>query len=271
MNELEKKFLESDNLSIKWKKYFSVYEELFLSYKNKKIIFVEIGIANGGSLKIWKNFFGENAKIIGIDLNEKCKKFEDLKNNIHVVIGNQSNEKFWDDFYERFGAVDIVLDDGGHTNLDQITTAVKSIPNIRNGGMLVTEDTHSSYIDVYNSNYKHSFINFTKNLIDDLNSNIDFNLDIKRKNFSLKDFVYSYQYYESIVVMRVDKNKTFKNYMMKNSGKNHGVEDLLFEGNEINIKFLKKIFQMIPLIRFNKLTTYLKNKINSKKISKSFD
>ena len=161
MSELEKEFLKSENQSIKWKKYFSVYEELFSQYKNKKIIFVEIGIANGGSLKIWKNFFGKDSKIIGIDLNEKCKKFEDLDNDIYIEIGNQSSEEFWNNFFKKFGIVDIVLDDGGHTNLDQITTVVKSIPNIRNGGMLVTEDTHSSYIKVYNSSYKHSFINFT--------------------------------------------------------------------------------------------------------------
>ena len=270
MSELEKEFLKSENQSIKWKKYFSVYEELFSQYKNKKIIFVEIGIANGGSLKIWKNFFGKDSKIIGIDLNEKCKKFEDLDNDIHIEIGNQSSEEFWNNFFKKFGIVDIVLDDGGHTNLDQITTVVKSIPNIRNGGMLVTEDTHSSYIKVYNSSYKHSFINFTKNLIDDLNSNIDFNLDKNFKNFSLKNFVYSYQFFESIVVMKVDRSKTYKNYMVKNSGKNHGVEDLLFEGNEINIKYIKNFLQKIPFIRLNKFTNYLKGKINSKKIGKYF-
>ena len=98
MSELEKEFLKSENQSIKWKKYFSVYEELFSQYKNKKIIFVEIGIANGGSLKIWKNFFGKDSKIIGIDLNEKCKKFEDLDNDIHIEIGNQSSEEFWNNF-----------------------------------------------------------------------------------------------------------------------------------------------------------------------------
>ena len=271
MSELEKEFLKSENQSIKWKKYFSVYEELFSKYKNTKVTFVEIGIANGGSLKIWKNFFGKDSKIIGIDLNEKCKIFEDLGNDIHVEIGNQSSEEFWNKFFKKFGLVDIVLDDGGHTNLDQITTVVKSIPNIRNGGMLVTEDTHSSYIEAYNSSFKYSFINFTKNLIDNLNSNIDFDLDKNYKNFSLKNFVYSYQFFESIVVMKVDRSKTFENYKVKNSGKNHGVEDLFFEGNEIYIKFIKRLLQKIPFIRLNKFTNYLKNKINSKKISKYFE
>ena len=36
-----------------------------------------MGIFNGGSLKIWKEYFGPDAKIIGIDINPECKKFEE--------------------------------------------------------------------------------------------------------------------------------------------------------------------------------------------------
>ena len=42
MNELEKQFLESKDLSIKWKKYFNVYEELFFKFKNKKIVLLKL-------------------------------------------------------------------------------------------------------------------------------------------------------------------------------------------------------------------------------------
>jgi len=271
MNELEKQFLESKDLSIKWKKYFNVYEELFFKFKNKKIVFVEIGIANGGSLKIWKNYFGKDAKIIGIDLNENCKKFEDLENDINVIIGNQSSEKFWDDFFKKFGNVDIILDDGGHTNLDQITTAAKTLPHINDGGFLVVEDTHTSYLKQYNSDNKFSFINFTKKLIDDLNSNISLELNIEKKKYSLRKLVYSYQFFESIVVFKVDRTKSYENYIIKNSGKDYGVIDLAFEGNEINIKSLKKILKKIPIIRLNKFTNFLKNKINNKAVKKYFE
>lgn len=271
MNELEKQFLESKDLSIKWKKYFNVYEELFFKFKNKKIVFVEIGIANGGSLKIWKNYFGKDAKIIGIDLNENCKKFEDLENDINVIIGNQSSEKFWDDFFKKFGSVDVILDDGGHTNLDQITTAAKTLPYINDGGFLVVEDTHTSYLKQYNSDNKFSFINFTKKLIDDLNSNISLELSIKKKKYSLRELVYSYQFFESIVVFKVDRTKSYENYIIKNSGKDYGVKDLAFEGNEINIKSVKKILKKIPIIRLNKFTNFLKNKINNKAVKKYFD
>ena len=46
-------FYKSEKKSVKWDKYFSVYEDLLSGYKNKKITFVEVGILNGGSLEIW--------------------------------------------------------------------------------------------------------------------------------------------------------------------------------------------------------------------------
>ena len=69
-------FIKSKYLSLKWKNYFYIYDKLFKKYRNKKIIFVEIGVFSGGSLFMWRNFFGKKAKIIGIDLNPESKKFE---------------------------------------------------------------------------------------------------------------------------------------------------------------------------------------------------
>ena len=62
--------------SVKHKNYFPIYEELLSSYVGKKITFVEIGVLSGGSLFMWKNYFGENARIIGVELNPVAKKWE---------------------------------------------------------------------------------------------------------------------------------------------------------------------------------------------------
>ena len=77
MSELKKEFENLKNYSVKWEKYFKIYEKFFSKFKNKKIIFVEIGIFNGGSLQMWKNYFGKDSKIIGVDINPECKKFEE--------------------------------------------------------------------------------------------------------------------------------------------------------------------------------------------------
>ena len=209
MQQLKNEFSKLEDYSVKWEKYFPVYEKYFNQFKNKKITFIEIGIFNGGSLKMWKNYFGKDSKIIGIDINSECKKFEEKENNIFVEIGNQSDNNFWRSFFEKYGNVDAILDDGGHTNLDQIMTTVNTVQYINDGGILMVEDTHTSYVDEYNSSKKYSFINFSKKIIDDINSNIELDLGIKI-NFSLKKYIYSVNFYESIVCFSIDKSKTKK-------------------------------------------------------------
>ena len=84
----------------KWMHYFPVYEKWFSPYRGKDIVFVEVGVQNGGSAQMWKNYFGKDAKIIGIDINPKCKELEE--EGISIEIGSQSDEKFWAAFKEKY-------------------------------------------------------------------------------------------------------------------------------------------------------------------------
>lgn len=261
-------FIKSKNFSSKFEKYFDVYEEYFSKYKGKDIIFVEIGISNGGSLMVWREFFGPNARIIGIDLNPECKKFE--KNGIEVFIGNQSDPKFWDNFFQTVGNVDIVLDDGGHTNLDQIITTVKCVDKIKDGGILLVEDACTSYIDFYNSNKKFSFVNFAKKIIDDVNFTFPF--DNKNQfNYSLNKTIYSLHFYESIVIFNINRQKAIKNKIIKNQGTYHDIQDLYFQGNEIHIQNFNKIINKINFISLRKLTVKYKQFVNNKILKKFFN
>ena len=106
-NQFLELFKETKNQSRKLIKYFSVYEEIFKDFREKDIIFVEIGIHNGGSLEIWKKYFSKRSRIIGIDINPECKKFE--TEGIEVFIGNQSDPEFWKSFFLKVGKVDIVF------------------------------------------------------------------------------------------------------------------------------------------------------------------
>ena len=85
MNTIIKKYFEeSKYLSMKLEKYFHVYELILSKYKLRKdLTVVEIGVKDGGSLFIWQKLF-PHAKIIGIDLNIECKKFE--KDGFIIVI-----------------------------------------------------------------------------------------------------------------------------------------------------------------------------------------
>ncbi len=237
-----KLFKNSKKYSIKWSSYFQVYEKIFFNYRNKKIKFVEIGVANGGSLLMWQKYFGKNAKIIGIDLNPKAKKLE--KNGFKIYIGNQSDKNFWDYFFKKEGKVDIILDDGGHKNLQQISTVHYSLPHIKNGGKIIVEDTSTSYLKKeFNNPSKYSFINFAKNVVD----NIHRRSPLLRKELSFySKKIFLVEFFESIVVFSIDSRKCFKNKEVSNKAKNEWSID--YRHNEYFGKFKSKLDKKYGLL-----------------------
>jgi cephalosporin hydroxylase len=211
--DVYKSYTKSPYLSIKHSTYFQVYAELFEQYRYKPITFVEVGILNGGSLFMWRDYFGPEARIIGIDLNPLAKKWE--KEGFEIYIGSQSDNSFWKDFFNVVGPVDIVLDDGGHTFEQQIVTVDNCIPNIKDGGLAVVEDTHTSYFAHFGYPSKYSFIEWTKKLIDGINSRFP---SVNVSNLPYKESVYSIAFFESIVCLRVDRKKCFISAPTSNNG-----------------------------------------------------
>ena len=138
-------FKNSPYVSTKHTTYFDSYDYFFKNYRNKEITFVEIGILDGGSLFMWRDYFGSRARIIGVDLNPDAKKWE--KEGFEIHIGSQSDRNFWEQFTEKVQEVDVVLDDGGHTYSQQIITTESLLPYMKDGGLIVVEDTHTSYLD----------------------------------------------------------------------------------------------------------------------------
>ena len=266
-------FHQAKNYSVKYEKYFDVYDQIFQKFKNKKITFVEVGVFNGGSLEIWKKYFHEDSRIIGIDFNPECKKFEEK--GVEIFIGDQSSEIFWDDFFKKVGKVDIILDDGGHTNLQQITTIVKSIRNINDDGVIITEDTHSSYMAKFGNPCKYSLINFAKRLIDDINYKFP-NLG-KFKN-SLNDYIYSISFFESIVVFNINTQKTGVNRIITNNLNKKNIKDYRFKDFTSETFSKNKIFYMFKYFQkykfLSNINNFLFKKIkffkDKKKINKYF-
>ena len=119
MNDFLNFFNENDNNDLhKWLHYFDIYEENFSKYRNKKITILEIGIAKGGSLRMWKSYFSSDSLIVGIDINSECKRYE--KDNIKTYIGNQTDVDFLGSVIKDIGRPDIIIDDGGHKSNQQI-------------------------------------------------------------------------------------------------------------------------------------------------------
>lgn len=154
----------------KWRHYFPVYERYLTPWRNKTVTFLEIGVDCGGSLQMWKRFFGPLATIIGIDINQKCKAHE--TQDINIRIGDQSDPNFLQSLIDEFGQIDIVLDDGSH-QMNHIMSSFEYLyPSLSKNGIYIVEDLHASYLEEYGGSLfdPGTFINVSKKLIDELNA-----------------------------------------------------------------------------------------------------
>lgn len=154
----------------KWKHYFPAYERHFAPWVDKTVTFIEIGCGSGGSLQMWKRYFGPHATIVGIDINPECKSFEE--DQIAVRIGPQQDEKFLTDVLAEFGAPDIVLDDGSHV-MSHINDTFRFLyPKVTKNGVYMVEDLHTAYWPEFEGGLRKpgSFVELTKDLIDSLNA-----------------------------------------------------------------------------------------------------
>jgi hypothetical protein len=207
-------------LSFKHDSYFQVYEQVLARYVGKEFTFVEVGVLNGGSLFMWREYFGPRARIIGVDLNPAARQWE--SDGFEIFIGSQSDPAFWRDFYGKVGNVDVLLDDGGHTNRQQIVTVHESLPHIKDGGVILVEDVHASYMREFGNPSRFSFINFAKHLVDSVNARSS---DVRKVRNDYGQRVYAVSFYESIVVMLVDSTRCFAGKFTSNGGISADRED----------------------------------------------
>ena len=200
MNELEQYFEKNDKRLInKYQHYFDVYDKHFSKYKGQEITIVEVGVFQGGSLQMWRSYFGPKAKIWGIDIDPRCKLLEEQ--NTNIIIGSQEDETFLESIYDITGPIDILIDDGGHTQKQQIETFKILFDKIKNDGVYLCEDVHTSYWLSYGggSNRMGTFIQFTKKLIDKLNAYHSEENSLQVDSFTKS--AKSIHYYDSIVVI----------------------------------------------------------------------
>jgi len=124
----------------KWDHYFDVYHRHFSKFIGRDVHVLEIGVFSGGSLRMWREYFGERCHIYGIDIEDACKVYEEERTKI--FIGDQADREFWKKIRAEIPDVDIVIDDGGHEVHQQIVTLEEMLPHIRPGGVFLCEDIH---------------------------------------------------------------------------------------------------------------------------------
>jgi len=212
----------------KFEHYFPLYEKWFEKFVGKSPKILEIGVYGGGSLEMWSKWFGPGTQVYGVDINKKCRKYNDKDNNINVIIGDQSSEKFWKEAFENIKDFDIIIDDGSHESPHQIQTLISTYNLLKDGGIYWCEDTHTSYYpNRLDGGYKNpkSFIEYSKNVIDVLSDHhtrfaIGYgNLTgpyVDQKLVKLFNNIQGIHFYDSIVVIEKGPRLDFKRVIVNN-------------------------------------------------------
>lgn len=223
LNPLREYFDTNDKgLMRKWTHYFEIYHRHFAQFRNKKPIVVELGVDQGGSLQMWKDYFGAGARVVGIDKNSKCKAVEE--DGIEVFIGDQEDRIFLQKLVVELGHIDILIDDGGHRGRQQIASFEELYPVISTPGIYLVEDLQTNYSPTWEGGlYKSStFIEYSKRLIDNINLTAIYKAERSKLvtgKVPITDYAqsaYSMTYYTSVFV--IEKRKLGK-FMPCKTGK----------------------------------------------------
>jgi hypothetical protein len=213
LTPMHRVFYEHDGATInKWRSYLSVYDKHLRHFRGTDVKILEIGVWRGGSLSMWRKYFGCDATIFGVDINPDCAGL--AKGDAEVRIGSQDDPKFLRSVVDEMGGVDIVIDDGSHIARHQNASFRVLLPLVNAKGVYICEDTCTAYWPgQYEGGFRRrtSFIETAKRLIDDIHS------DFHRGTI---DFVNAARtisgihFYTGIVVIEKSPQQTPMNLML---------------------------------------------------------
>jgi hypothetical protein len=131
--------------------YLDLYQTLLEKKKETAQNVLEVGIGdfgpkNGGSIKLWHDFF-TNATIYGLDILDENRIMDELKNNPRIVLYTSTNaydnEFFRTNLLDKNIKCDFMLDDGPHT-LQSMKDFIRLYSQIMtDDGILIVEDVQS--------------------------------------------------------------------------------------------------------------------------------
>jgi len=122
----------------KWSHYFDIYHRHFAKFAGTPVNILEVGVYSGGSLQMWRDYFGEGCTVYGVDIEPSCRAY--AGDGVEIFIGDQADPRFWQRILREVPALDIVVDDGGHETEQQVVTLEALLPHLRPGGVYLCED-----------------------------------------------------------------------------------------------------------------------------------
>ena len=123
--------------------YLPLYQKLLESRKETAKNVLEVGMLNGGSIKLWNEFF-VNATIHGVDVISEQDLWDEIKNKDNIILHTQQDAyvgKFVENVFEKKGVkFDFILDDGPHT-LESMKQFIHLYSKVMtDDGILIVED-----------------------------------------------------------------------------------------------------------------------------------
>lgn len=152
----------------KWHHYIPIYDRYFAKFRGRPVRFLEIGVSKGGSLRMWREYFGPEAVLYGIDIDPACAQFDGKAGKVR--IGSQDDPAFLARVVEEMGGVDVVLDDGSHVMAHARASLAALFPQLSSGGVYMIEDMHTAYWKAFGGAYRwpRSIFHDLRQIIDDM-------------------------------------------------------------------------------------------------------
>lgn len=128
--------------------YTLFYDYLFKNNRDSQLKIAELGILDGASLLMWKEYF-KNAKLYGFEYSDDfINNFKTKYDTTDVVLSkiNVNNEHNIVDSFESVNEIyDLIIEDTTHQFEDQIRVIKNVHKYLKPGGILIIEDIFKKY------------------------------------------------------------------------------------------------------------------------------
>src|SRR5205807_8667270 len=115
-------------------------------YRGRKVRLLEIGVQNGGSIDVYRQFFGDGLEYIGLDIDPACKQNErDYGAGVRIEIGDSGDKRFMNELGARLGPLDIIIDDGSHVVAHQLCAFEALYDRMSVDGVYLVEDLLTNF------------------------------------------------------------------------------------------------------------------------------
>lgn len=118
--------------------YLSKYARILGPFRDKTFTLLEIGVADGASLRVWEEYFPV-ARIVGMDLRPECRQHAGGRRL--VEIGSQDDAARLTQIAQTYEP-SIIIDDGSHQADHVVSTFTTLYPLLQSGGVYIVEDIH---------------------------------------------------------------------------------------------------------------------------------